>query len=274
MNLPVVDVLHGYGIVPTHHVYGFDAIVNTPDNQLCTDYIALDEISKRQIEASLQCGHKNSKVWSIVSPVLDASKPFQNCNIDHSVYSKYKKVCLVTLQWGIDRFEQKFPHEDGELHPKIHRLVCDFKVNDVLFIIKLHPMIAHNDQIKHRLITRYSKQDNVIVDTSSTLYRLLLISDVHLTIFSTSVREAAFLGISSLLFSTDDELFSDGNDRFQAELEHGIARRVGYYSHNRILDIILNINKITQLPSTYIKNVMPSNQSICTIVQSIIRKVR
>lgn len=251
VDIPIIDILHGYGIVPSHLVYGLDAMDNAADNELCSDYVALDEISKSQIEKSLQFATKQARVWSFQSPVLDATRPFHHGKTNREELDKYEKICLISLQWGINRFERKHPHEDGELHPKIHGLIENARTENILFIIKPHPLINRRTGILQRLVSRYSSYDNVVVDSDSTLYQLLSLADINLTIFSTVVREAAFLGVPSMIFSTDEEMFSGENYMFEPEIEAGIAQRVGYEPIDSIVNKLFTMKRILQLPNSY-----------------------
>lgn len=273
-EIPVVDILHGYGIVPSHLVYGVDAMARARNDELCSDYIALDKISKTQIERSIKFASKDANVWSIQSPVLDASRPFHHIKMNYGNRDKYHKTCLITLQWGINRFESKNSHQDGELHPKIRDLIKDCMTESILFIVKPHPMINRNARILNHLISQYSEYDNVVVDSESTLYSLLSLADVHMTIFSTTVREAALTGVPSMIFSTDDEMFSGENYMFKPEIENGIAQLVGYESIDDVVSKIFAVKRIVSLPRTYADHVVSSNKNICSIIKKIIKESR
>jgi hypothetical protein len=271
LNIPVVDVLHGYGVTLKHWHYGSDAMRDLPQNEVCSDYIALDKLSQKYIEKSLKMAHKNASVWSIQSPVLDSNRPFHVENMPY-IKNTYSKVVCITLQWGIERYESRYPHTDGELHPKILEVIKNPKLNNVLFIIKPHPVINEDIRVLKMLEKGTLKFHNVVIDSTSSLYSIFHYTDVHITIFSTAVREAAIMGISSLIFSTDEQMFAGKNGKFKPEIENKIAIRVGNESTDKIVNIILFSRKKTEVVECYRNSIISENTSAIPVINSIISK--
>lgn len=269
LQLPVVDLLHGYCVSSAHHWYGINKINQTPIHYLCTDYIALDKDSMRIIKNNFALSNKKTNCWSLLTPVLKNKKSPQLSSKIGLITGKSKKI-LISLQWGIERFEKQYPHKDGELHPIIEELITHERMRDCAFIIKPHPIILRNRKNMNMLFSKYCNYDNIYIDDQSGLLALLHTVDAHITIFSSVVREAALLGVKSLIFSSDDHFFTGENYYFQPEIQHRIAYRVNNWSINQIISWIKEINKCDKIPNSYQDSIFPQHQSPFDLVVDIL----
>jgi hypothetical protein len=271
-KLPVVDLLHGYGIRSSHNVYGCDAVSQISIQYLCTDFIALDKNSQMVIDNSLGLCNKEARSWSLLSPVLQKKMiESELCDLKQ-IYAPYEKVILITLQWGIDRFERIYPHVDGELHPRIHELISHEKQKKNLFIIKPHPVMLIDNGVMKLLYSNYSNIENVYVDEKTELLDLLMLVDSHITIWSSTVREASFLGVKSLLFSSDEHFFQGINYLYQPELESKMVNRVNDWSISQIIDWLNTSTKIDiEDNPQYLECVYPEYDDGVQIINEILQ---
>ena len=272
LGVPVIDLLHGYGVTPTHKIYGFESINKIRDELLCTDYVALDNYSKTVLEKNFSKSNKSVRCWSYLSPVLKSIAP--KGVLPHEEFAKdYRKNFLVILQWGINRFEQKFPHDDGELPPRLVEVI-EAGLDRGLgfgFIVKPHPVLIRNEAILGYLRKNCQQVKGVWLEESTDLKTLLRVVDGVITIFSTSTREAAMLGVKTLLFSSDEELFVGDDHIHQCEIESGMAIRVNRLNINEILNFMesMSQNCICQ-NEDYLKAVQPKFRNAVPLVSEIL----
>ena len=228
INVRIVDLLHGYGIRKNHSVYG-DKAFSKKKLYLCTDYIAMDNFSRNLIMKNVAKYGLEVNVHAVRSPLLDMieSVPY--------ISDSYKKIVLVTLQWGIERFEKKYPHEDGFLHPRIEEIIKE--TEDILYVVKPHPMMLQSKKNVDRLNAIAFLNDNILINTDSNIISLLKVADIHFTIWSSSIKEAAFCGVKSYLFSSDDHLF-EGTGLYLEELRAGVAQRVHNLRKSEIIELL------------------------------------
>jgi hypothetical protein len=271
LNIPVVDLLHGYGIVKDHSFYGVESFKKKEQEYCCTDYVALDDFTKEILKSNILLANRKARIWSYLSPVLKDRSKIQDNNL--SIFSNsHKKTFLITLQWGIERFESKYHHRDGELHPEIIKVIDLAEKEGFGFIIKPHPILLKNSIAIRRLSHYVKSRNNVFLDTNSSLASLLNIVSCHITIFSSSTREAAFLRRETLIFSSEDYLFKGDNSLFQCEIKYGIAQRVVNLSTLKIVDL-LKSKVVFSKEDDYQKykdNVMPEITDAGALVQMIL----
>ena len=255
LDLRVVDLLHGYGINSNHKIYGYEAFKNKELSELCTDYITLDLASKRVLENSVLRSNKKITISSVRSPLFNHKK----YTLPSFCSENYSRVVLVTLQWGIERFEMKYPHADGDLHPRIKETINTCK--DCFFIVKPHPVLLKNRKAIEKLKNNLTSICNAQLVANMDIFSLLNVSQFHLTIWSSSTREASMKGIPSLIFSSDDYLF-EGTNLFKEELDEKIALRVADKSIADIASLIRNYTVPSELLIRYQMKVQPKNLSI------------
>ena len=80
------------------------------------------------------------------------------------------------------------------------------------------------------------------------------------------------MGIFSLIFSTDEQMFTGKNGKFKPEIENKIAIRVGNESTDKIVNIILFSRKKTEVLGCYRNSIISENTSAIPVINSIISK--
>lgn len=271
LGIPVVDLFHGYCTTPNHQKYGYDSIKALRKEFLCSDYVALDSHSKSVIEESLRRAKKEARSWSYLSPVLKKVVPYIPAALETFVEG-YRKTFLVTLQWGIDRFEKAFPHVDGELHPRLRDTITLGIEKGFAFIIKPHPHLLMDGAILTRLREYCDTETALWLEEERDLHTLLRLADAHITIFSSSTREAALLGKKTVLFSSDDEFFEGDDYYFKKEIESRIAVRVSQWNLKEIVDYLETLEAIGGQEKGMYVDLMPDYYNAACLVEELFRR--
>lgn len=271
LNIPVIDLFHGYCITSKHHKYGYDSIKALGKEFLCSDYIALDRHSKFVIEESLRRAKKEARTWSYLSPVLKRSVSHIPSALEAFIEG-HRKTFLVTLQWGIHRFEKSFPHVDGELHPRIRDTIALGIEKGFAFIVKPHPILLRNEAILTRLRECCDAEAALWFEEKQDLQTLLTLADAHITIFSSSTREAALLGKKTLLFSSDDDFFAGDNCYFEKEIESGFAVRVSQWNTKEIVDYLETVEDLVNPEKTLNEKLVPDYNNAAHLVKELFER--
>ena len=254
VGIRVVDCLHGYGIRNDHAVYGEGALKRARSD-LCSDYVALDRVSQAMMQKYID---KNDiSIHSVRPASLDTQRVFLPPQRGQD------KVAVITLQWGINRFESAYPHVDGELHPKIAVLVNN--TPEILYVVKPHPVLLKNVLIENKLNELELRFKNLVIEREFSVVELFNSADFHVTIWSSSVKEAAFVGIKSFLFSSDDFLFKD-TGLFSTEFEMGLAERVSGVDDEAIVDKVNEATLEDKQIQDYQLLVLPSARNLSEVL--------
>ena len=141
-----------------------------------------------------------------------------------SIISNFEKVILVSLQWGYDGERDRLSNiiPNGIVHPAIESLIQE-SCKDSLFLIRLHPIQMLRPWYRHHveyIQALAKKYQNVEFDLSSNLplHYILDDVDVHLTMSSSCVGEAAVAKVPSLLLCPSLKLGNENYGLFR-ELE-------------------------------------------------------
>lgn len=272
LGLPIADLLHGYGISRKHRVYGPMALQACGQLHLCTDYICLDRNTAKSISLYLEEEKLNARCWSYLSPVLKSNA---SGAVHKKFRSRFKKTFLITLQWGVHRFEKKRPHVDGEIPPLISEVINHSDAQNYGFLVRPHPILLQNSDAMRRLTETIGLLPNVEIDLEQDLAAVLNVIDGHLTLYSSTTREAAIMGKPSFLFSSDDELFEGEEPILAVETSLGIAMRVSYLRPAQIIDIIADDNSLDeQIYDELRRGIQPAFIDGTSVVRAIFDKLK
>jgi len=266
IKIPSIDVLHGYAISRDHHCYGdhneFVSKYNLPSTICALDLyseniirrwgaskgIDVCSIDNYQHEFISDCGYK------IIADINAARR-------------NGKRIVLITLGWDIDMYCQEFPHEDGEIHPRIYKTLKKMSKDEmerVLFLVRPHPML-YKDERNIKKINETCNDLGVRLDACKTFSHLVGVVDTHITIGSSVTRELGMHGTKTLFFGDALTLERD----FFVEHQHGIAIYSTRWPVSDVIDFLLN-NKMGPVSQSYLDEILPQKK-IYHIVDDILK---
>lgn len=162
---------------------GFEVL---PETFLCWDDISVNTIEKwahkTNFNKANKIGYPNTVNW-----LGDIGKLKET--IQGLPYERSTNV-LVTLQPSL-----------GLLPDTVLKCIEDSRTKNILWWLRLHPRQQCKEN-RQKLHNRLAGYNNVIIDKASSipLLSLLQIMDVHMTGFSSSIYEAYYMGIRTVLF--------------------------------------------------------------------------
>lgn len=210
-NVQVFDYQHGL-INETMPEYGQSFVARVSKQNLPTGYLCWDEESAnvvREWAASKEVHvfvHGNPWMNRFMnrqqndSLVMTEIEKLQN-SINQVMANKlYEKVVLVTLQPGLDCLYPQSFNSNQFVHKALIE-VLESSPDDILWLIRLHPIQFKDPGLKNRIIRLFSKFKNVEVihATISALPAVLSYVNGHVTWNSCVVLEAANMGVHSFI---------------------------------------------------------------------------
>jgi len=139
----------------------------------------------------------------------------------------YAKVILVTLQPWLDVL---YPNSfsPGQFIYQSFMELLEMKSDDILWLIRLHPIQWNDLEMRNKIIKVFSKYKNVEVvnATKAALPAILVHVNGHLTWNSNVVTEASWLGVHSFIMDAVRDLGAE-------HLENDSVRKkmLSYHSH-------------------------------------------
>ena len=198
LSIPVIDMQHG-GQGSLHSAYNFiGELPNGGYHTMPSGFSVWDKLSKIELENAKIVSHEN---------ILLEGNPWIEYNrnkIEHN--STHKTIDIIyTLQ-------TKVPVPEF-LYETIIETADQYK-----WVLKTHPRMLNSelDIIKERLKLQL-ENNSVVIDTESSLLKLLLNSTLHTSGFSGSIQEAGLIGIPTII--TDDVGFQTYEKLIEQEPE-------------------------------------------------------
>lgn len=210
LAIPIVDIQHG-AINNFHACYGgMKNVPNNGYNTLPTVFACWDKKSANCINswANLSRGKHTAVVHGnkFMHKVLSQKNRFEHKfrSMQNKFAPEYNIILTLQTNYEITTFLQKML----ELSP-----------TNYFWWIRLHPMLNEQEskRIKATLDSLHDLQYDTDSATSNTLYEVLPLMDVHITLNSSVVIESSQLGIPSIVCE------ETGYKYYQAEFESGSA---------------------------------------------------
>tara|TARA_B100000886_G_scaffold339634_1_gene305710 strand:- start:4884 stop:6146 length:1263 start_codon:yes stop_codon:yes gene_type:complete len=266
-NIPIIDVWHGYGISKNHHIYGQNALKEKSQDEVCTDLILLDNLSKNILKKNCLHANRFISLWSLLSPVL-SKKTLTYRKFNY--LKKYKKIFLISLQFG---HSPGCLPEDGNIHKRIINTIIQCKAMNFAFLIKPHPAMLEKELLIKNINDFCISHTNCFYTPNDDLIDLINLADGHLTSSSGVTRECALKGVKTLLYSNDRYLFDGKDSHLEEEIKSGIAHRVNKLSISQIINLAVNLEvvDIKNFPS-FFNNIYPDFISADKLFKKIINK--
>jgi len=233
LGIPIADLQHGV-INSQHPYYGESFKKNRPSEDFPTEYLLWD---KESSESLLWVSTKGARLTIIGHPWFERflhPSPDDNLVISSlsqsKLFLKNKPTILVTLQWGLEKYIDT-PDFNGFMCEGLEKAII--RTQDAYnWMLRLHPVQLHGQRRIETL--RYLESTfsgcTAVEWVKSSYIPLpiaLKLCDLHITSFSTVVREAAWMNIPSAL--TDREVAAGGKREgyFVHEKASGLAQVVG-----------------------------------------------
>lgn len=206
-SILAIEVMHGFGVTKGDYAYGCEKRSLHTENEEPSHYIVFDPISfdtfssvtyagkvitKLARHHAINCHQANSISSSSESIITRVSK----------VISAYKTVVLYTMQHGYDgtRAELNGIIPNGLLLDKVIHSINSS--DEILWLLKPHPtQLAHPSWTRNlAFIKRQLKFSNYFIEEIQNVrvVDLVQIADVHVTMGSGSVVEAALYNVPSI----------------------------------------------------------------------------
>lgn len=234
LKIPCYYIQHGV-ICEDHLIFGRNVLKSKSKEELFDGFLAWDEYSALNFEGitnKYTIGH----LW--VKRFIEKKSDeviFKLRSLNNSFPIKQKteksKIILVTLTWG---------NSDYKFIPINLINAIKESSNDYIWLVKLHPIVLKNHKYYNEFInflkSNYCDEKVLMYDIKligfTPLPLLLEISDLHITIESSCIIEAAQFGVKSLILS--EKVFKlspeglskppyGGPSYFKYELEMGYA---------------------------------------------------
>lgn len=208
MGIPVYDLQHGV-IEGEIIYYGEKFRKNSPPEDLPTGILCWDNPSTSEIKK--WSDKKGVEVLIIGNPwfmrFIDQRdddvlvKEFKDIK---PIFKESKPVILVSLQWGLDVY-YKNPGFNMVMIDELEKVILE-TANSYNWMLRLHPVQLRGKEggkALEYLDRTFGKLDSVEWKKSSSLPLPLVLkqTDLHITDMSTTVIEAAWLGIKSALLN-------------------------------------------------------------------------
>ena len=242
-DIKIMDIQHG-AISLDHEWYLFRSNQHQLSNlkeYSPTHYFVWDRESK---ESLIQMGNKANKII-----ITNIPKPNLNKSISKELRELKKdfesKLVLVTLQYG-----KWYGKKRNNVLP-IEVVNALINMESTLIVFKIHPMTLkreRKEQTKNVLFLRrhLNKSSKIIISSNESLEQLMQISNLHITINSSSCIMASKYGISTLI--VDSNLDKDQAD-FYKKYEGIIL-----CGHNKKDELIKLINAQWKYPKSQLEN--------------------
>lgn len=237
-GIKVFDYQHGV-ISEAMLEYGNASVAKIPTDRLPTGYLCWDETSADALRARALAQsmdifvHGNPWMSRFFYQQQQDQLVIKELNtvkngIDQMMVKRmYEKVILVTLQPWLDVF---YPNSfsPGQFIYQSFMELLEMKSDDILWLIRIHPIQWKDLEIRNKIINFFSKYKNVEVvnATKAALPAILVHVNGHLTWNSNVVTEASWLGVHSFIMDAVKDLGAE-------HLESDSVRKkmLSYHSH-------------------------------------------
>jgi hypothetical protein len=229
MRIPVYDLQHG-AIADDHLWYGEAYRIDTPSSILPDGFLCWDDKSVTTL--SKWTNHKGITVIKVGNPwFLRFSKNqaddllVSEANAQIKIIHDARPTILVTLQCGLTIFPDRIPN--GVMNDSLEQVILE--TGELYnWIIRLHPVQLHGierDETIKYLITTFGEEKTHIWIKSSEIPLPVILKNVnlHITYYSSTVIEAAWMGIRSGILNEQFGLDGKYQSFFFHELSSGIA---------------------------------------------------
>lgn len=238
LKIPCYYIQHGV-ICEDHLIFGRNVLKSRPKEELFDGFLAWDEYSASNFEGITK-KFTIGNLWVKRFLEKETDELITKLRNTKSVISKEQKnqknnkVILLTLTWG---------NPDYRFIPSNVIRAINKSPNYYVWVIKLHPVVLKNKEyyiefvefLKNNSLEKIFLINDIQLFAFTPLPILLEIADLHITIESSCVIEAAQFGIKSLIlnekvFKLSPEGLSEppygGPSYFKYELDMGYAECV------------------------------------------------
>ncbi len=260
-DIKIMDIQHG-AISLDHEWYLFRASQNPISNlkkYSPTHYFVWDRESK---ESLIKIGNKANKII-----ITNIPKPNLNKSISKELRELKQcfksKLVLVTLQYG--KWYGK--NRNNVLPSEVVNALIN--VESTLIVFKIHPMILKRERIEQAknilsLRRHLNKSSKIIISSNESLEQLIQISNLHITINSSSCIMASKYGIRTLIVDTN-------LDKDQAKF-YKRYKGIILCGHNKKDELIKLINTQCKYPKKQLENKISMANKISNYLVNSLKK--
>jgi hypothetical protein len=277
-NITVIELHHGFGCGSADTAYFSKYKDEEKGNEWPTYIIVYAEQSYKTLIEMLPGAIKVFLVrnyWFDFIETVGQKHLFAVRPTIESKLSIYKKVALITLQHGYDgsRAHLKGILDNGLIHSEVLQLINVRK--DTLFLLKPHPVqVASSDwkSIWNFFKNIEERCENVVFEpvVNTDIFSLLLLSDIHITMSSSTIYEAGLLERPSIGLCPTLQKGGVMQDAFIEVEEKGLLIRAKLNG----LDLVQNFDRSFQVSNVKQRyaGYIEDGQSAADTVDEIIRK--
>ncbi|UQV21857.1 hypothetical protein [Vibrio sp. J383] len=225
-GIKVVELMHFNNI--SSHDDIFTKHFSLPDELLPNVILSFDQCSYKTVSGLCEgrdiISYQTEDAWYNHLMFNKDKDKDKDKNELKSIIDDFDKVILVSLQWGYDGERDRLSNiiPNGIVHPAIEDLIQESN-KDTLFLIRLHPIQILRPWYRHhvehvRALAKKHKNVEFEMSSDLPLHYILDDVDVHLTMSSSCVGEAAIAKVPSLLLCPSLKLGNENYGLFR-ELE-------------------------------------------------------